>query len=145
MRIMRFSEWKYPEITERTLTSYYWLVHHKDNLKLGYKTDIGAFTYINAQKGVTIEDYVQIGSHCSLYSLSTIDGKEGPITLKRNSRIGTHSVILPGVTVGENSVVGACSLVDRDIPPNVVAFGTPAVVQRPLTPEEILKSEGEAA
>ena len=142
---MRFDEWKYPEIRERTLTSYHWLVHHKDNLKLGYKTDIGAFTYINAQKGVVIEDYVQIGSHCSLYTLSTIDGREGAITPKRNSRIGAHSVILPGVTVGENSIVGACSLVTRDIPPNVVAFGTPAVVQRALTSEEIRKFEGETA
>ena len=47
---------------------------------------------------MTIEDDVQIGSHCSIYSGSTIDGKQGPVVLKRNCKIGTHSFIMPGVT-----------------------------------------------
>lgn len=72
----RFKNWKYPKIEEKKLTKYYWLVQYKNNLKLGYKTDIGAFTYINAKNGVTIEDCVQIGSHCSIYSESTIDDKK---------------------------------------------------------------------
>src|SRR3990172_5190714 len=101
---LRFDNWEYPLIEENKLTRYHWLVQHKDNLKLGYKTDIGAFTYINAKNGVTIEDYVQIGSHCSIYSESTIDNKEGPVVLRRNCRIGSHSVIMPGITVGENSI-----------------------------------------
>ena len=125
---MRFKNWKYPEIEEGKLTKYNWLVQHKDKLKLGYKTDIGAFTYINAKNGVIIEDYVQIGSHCSIYSVSTIDNKEGKVILKKNCRIGTHSVIMPGVTVGENSIIGAFSFVNRDIPNNTVAVGVPAKV-----------------
>ena len=122
---MRFKNWKYPEIEEGKLTKYNWLVQHKDKLKLGYKTDIGAFTYINAKNGVIIEDYVQIGSHCSIYSVSTIDNKEGEVILKKNCRIGSHSVIMPGVTVGENSIIGAFSFVNRDIPDNTVAVGVP--------------------
>jgi len=136
MMSSRFSQWEYPRIDEGILTKYHWVVQNKKHLSLGYKTDIGAFSYINALNGVTIEDFVQIGSHCSLYSVSTIDNKEGPILLKKNCRIGTHSVIMPGVTIGENSRIGAFSFVTSDIPDNVVAYGVPARVIRPLSPEE---------
>ena len=124
----RFNDWEYPEIEEGKPTKYNWVVQHKDNLKLGYKTDIGAFTYINAKFGVTIEDEVQIGSHCSIYSVSTIDGKEGEVILKKNCKIGSHSVVMPGVTIGKNSVIGAMSFVNSDVPDNVVAAGVPAKV-----------------
>ena len=122
---MRFEHWEYPEIEEGKLTKYNWMIQHKDKLKLGYRTDIGAFTYINAKNGVIIEDYVQIGSHCAIYSLSTIGNKEGTVTLRKNCKIGSHSVIMPGVTIGENSIVGAFSFVNRDIPANVIASGAP--------------------
>ncbi len=124
----RFKEWEYPKIEEGKLTKYNWMVQNKDGLKLGYKTDIGAFTYINAINGVVIEDFVQIGSHCSLYSESTIDNKVGKIILKKNCKIGSHSVIMPGVTIGENAVIGAFSFVNRDVPENVVAAGVPIKV-----------------
>jgi galactoside O-acetyltransferase len=47
--------------------------------------------------------------------------------------VGGHSIILPGVTIGENSVIGAGSVVTRDIPPNVVAVGNPCRVLREIT------------
>jgi len=122
---MRFKHWEYPKIEEGKLTKYNWMVQHIDNLKLGYQTDIGAFTYINARNGVIIEDYVQIGSHCAIYSVSTIDNKKGTVTLKKNCKIGSHSIIMPGVTVGKNSVIGAFSFVNKDIPANVIAVGMP--------------------
>ena len=124
----RFTDWQYPEIEAGKPTKYTWVVQHIDRFKLGYKTDIGAFTYINAKYGVVIEDLVQIGSHCSIYSVSTIDDKQGQVLLKKNCKIGSHSVIMPGVTIGENSVVGACSFVKQDIPDNSVAVGVPAKV-----------------
>ena len=80
----RFKEWEYPEIEDGKPTKYNWLVQHKEGLELGYRTDVGAFTYINAKHGIIIEDFVQIGSHCSIYSVSTIDKKEGKVTLKKN-------------------------------------------------------------
>jgi len=126
----RFQNWTPPKIEEGKLTQWNWLVQHKDNLELGNKTDIGAFTYINAQNGVIIEDEVQIGSHCSIYSVSTIDDKNGQVILKKNCRIGSHSVIMPGVTVGENSIIGAFSFVNKDIPDDAVAYGVPAKVAR---------------
>jgi len=128
----RFKNWKQPKIEENKLTKYNWIIRHKRNLKLGYKTDIGAFTYINAKKGVIIEDYVQIGSHCSIYSVSTIDNKEGKVVLKKNCRIGSHSVIMPGVTVGENSIIGAFAFVNKNIPSNVMVVGIPARVIKKL-------------
>lgn len=130
--ISRFKNWEYPVIEENKLTKYHWLVQHKDKLKLGYETDIGAFTYINARNGVIIEDNVQIGSHCSIYSASTIDDKEGQVILKKNCRVGSHSTIMPGVTVGVNSIIGAHSFVNKDIPDNVLAFGTPIKIIKKL-------------
>jgi len=121
----RFKDWEYPRIQEGKPTKYHWVVQHKEKLKLGYKTDIGAFTYINAKYGVVIEDGVQIGSNCSIYSVSTIDNKQGEVLLKRNCRIGSHTVVMPGVTVGQNSIVGAFSFVNKNIPDNVVAGGVP--------------------
>ena len=128
----RFDNWQFPEIIDGVPTKYNWVVQNKEGLELGYKSDIGAFSYINAKYGVIIEEYVQLGSHCSLYSLSTIDDKQGKVHLKKNSRIGSHSTVLPGVTIGENSIVGAHSLVIDDIPDNVIAFGVPAKVIRSL-------------
>lgn len=135
--MMRFKDWKPPEVQDGIPTKYQWLVQYTDTFILGYKTDIGAFTYINAKNGVTIEDFVQIGSHCSIYSVSTIDAKNGPVILKKNCRLGTHCVVMPGVTIGENSVIGAFSFVNTDIPPNVVAYGVPVKIQRKMTGEEI--------
>lgn len=124
--------WKQPKIEENKPTKWNWVVQNKENFKLGKFTDIGAFTYINAKFGVSIEDGVQIGSHCSIYSASTIDEKNGAVILKRNSKVGSHSVIMPGVTVGENSVIGAFSFVNKDIPDNVVAVGVPSKIIKKL-------------
>jgi acetyltransferase-like isoleucine patch superfamily enzyme len=124
----RFKDWHPPEILEGKMTKYHWLVQNVSGLQLGYMTDIGAFSYINAKNGVTIDDYVQIGSHCSIYSISTIDNKQGEVVLKHNCRIGSHTVIMPGVTVGENAIVGAHSFVNTDIPAGHTAVGVPAKV-----------------
>ncbi len=117
--------WSFPLIEHSKLTKYNYIVQYPDNLDLGKDFDIGTFTYINAHYGVRIEDFVQIGSHCSIYSHSTIDDKKGPITLKKNCRIGTHSTIMPNVTVGENSIIGAHSFVNVNIPQNQTWVGVP--------------------
>src|SRR3989339_1949087 len=96
----RFKNWQAPEIEEGKMTKWFWVVWHVKNLSLGRNTDIGAFTYINAKNGVEIADNVEIGSHCSIYSVSTIDHKDGKMILKKNCKIGSHSTVMPGVTVG---------------------------------------------
>ncbi|MBU4190387.1 MAG: acyltransferase [Candidatus Thermoplasmatota archaeon] len=99
----RFKNWKYPEFDERGITKWNWMCQHHKKLKLSKYVDIGAFTYINAKNGVEIGESVQIGSHCSIYSISTIDKKEGKVVIKKNAKIGSHSVIMPGVTVGDDN------------------------------------------
>ena len=130
----RFKDWQFPVIEEGRPTKYNWIVQHVDNFKLGYKTDIGAFTYINAKYGVHLEDFVQVGSHCAIYSVSTIDNKSGPVILKKNARIGSHSTIMPGVTIGEDAIVGAHSFVNKDVPDGAVVVGVPAKLAHAKTP-----------
>ena len=120
------TEWTKPTIEHGKMTKYNYIVQYPENLKTGKNFDIGTFTYINSHYGVEIQDDVQIGSHCSVYSHSTIDSKKGPVVLKKNCKIGTHSTIMPNVTVGENSVVAAYSFVTRSIPDNEIWAGVPA-------------------
>ncbi len=55
-----------------------------------------------------------------------------PIHIGRNCWIGAGAILLPGVSVGDNTVIGAGSVVTKDIPPNVVAVGNPCRVLRPI-------------
>lgn len=86
---------------------------------------------------------VSIGDHCTIApdaALVTHDGaawlfteedptiqRFGKITIGDNCFIGIRATIMPGVTIGANSIVGACSLVSRDVPPNTVVAGCPAI------------------
>ena len=124
----RFPDWSPPAFDENGMTKWGWMCQHPDRLKLGRYVDIGAFTYINALHGVEIGERAQVGSHTSIYSVSTIDDKKGKVVIGRNARIGSHSLVMPGVTVGDGAVVGAFSFVNRDVPARAVAYGIPARV-----------------
>lgn len=89
--------------------------------------------------GITIEDDVQIGPRVNLTSenhpLDPTDRQTlipRPVVIKCNAWIGAGATILPGVTVGENSIVAAGAVVSRDVPPNTVAAGIPAKVVKTL-------------
>lgn len=124
----RFKNWKYPEFDDRGMTKWNWMCQHPENLQLGKNCDIGAFCYINAKYGVEIGEDVQFGSHCSVYSVSTIDDKQGKVVIKKNARIGSHSLIMPGITIGESAVIGAFSFVNENVPDNAVVAGVPAKI-----------------
>tara|TARA_Y100000034_G_C6793535_1_gene355443 strand:- start:411 stop:842 length:432 start_codon:yes stop_codon:yes gene_type:complete len=124
--------WKPPIIKDREMTKWGWMVIGLENLELGKYTDIGAFTLINSSEGVVIGEGVELGSHCSVYSVSTIDNKKGKVILKKGCKIGTHSTIMPNVTIGENSIIGAYSFVTKNIPDNVIAYGVPAKIEKIL-------------
>lgn len=120
------SRWVKPKYDEYGMTQWSWRVLHRENFVLGKRVQIGSFTVIDATKGVVIEDDVKIGWSCSILSYSSIDNKEGKVVLKRNSKIGANSVILPNVIVNKNAIVGANSLVNKDVPANEIWVGTPA-------------------
>lgn len=126
-------KWRKPIIKHSKMTKYNYIVQYPEKLKLGKDFDIGSFTYINCRYGVEIEDFVQIGSHCSIYSHSTIDKKKGPVILKKNCKVGTHSTIMPNVTIGKNSIVAAHSFVNRTIPDNQLWAGVPAKLKSKLS------------
>jgi acetyltransferase-like isoleucine patch superfamily enzyme len=85
--------------------------------------------------GITIEDEVMIAPRVNITSenhpVETSKRKTlvpGAVVIKRNAWIGTSATILPGVTVGENSVVGTGAVVTKDVPANTVVTGVPAKV-----------------
>ena len=119
-------KWIKPEIKHGKLTKYNYIIQYPENLITGKKFDIGTFSYINCKYDVEIEDEVQIGSHCSIYSHSTIDLKKGKVVLGKNCKIGTHSTIMPNVRIGENSIIAAYSFVTKNVPKNEIWGGIPA-------------------
>ncbi len=97
---------------------------------------------IQASSKITIGNNVMIGINCFLVDTDghdldpskrmTGDVKSGQITIENNVVIFYNSVVFKGVTIGENSVIGSCSVVTKDIPPNVFAAGNPCKVIRSL-------------
>lgn len=118
------------------MTKWNWICQYNESLDLAAHTDIGAFTYINAKYGVKIGENVEIGSHCSIYSWSTIDNKKGVVVIEEGAKIGSYSLVMPGVTIGRNAVVGAFSFVNKDVPANTLAYGVPVRVVRRLDEKE---------
>lgn len=93
---------------------------------------------------IYIGDYVMIGPNVTLatagHPIRPSERKQKlqynqAITIEDNVWIGSNVSVMPGVTIGENSVIGAGSVVTKDIPANVVAFGTPCRVIREITEE----------
>lgn len=90
---------------------YGWRCDYYENLKLGDRVDIGAFTYLNAKFGIEIGDNCQIGSHCSIYSINTENNTQGKVIIGENSLIGSYTLILPGAVISPNSKIRARSII----------------------------------
>jgi len=131
----RFEDWQQPEIEDGVPTRWGWMVSHPEYFTLGRNTDIGFGTYIGAHDGVEIRNNCQIGGGCKIYSRSTIDGEHGAVIIRKGACVGANSVVMPDVIIGENSIVGALSLVKSGtrIPANETWVGIPAkkVPRRP--------------
>jgi acetyltransferase-like isoleucine patch superfamily enzyme len=118
-------------------------VEIQKNAKIGRNVKVSTHTFIC--EGVTIEDDVFVGHNVSFIndkyphstntdgSLQTeADWKVVPTLVKRGASIGTSTTILCGVTIGENAIVGAGSVVTKDVPANAVVAGVPAKIIRSL-------------
>jgi len=90
---------------------------------------------------IEFEDGSGCGIGCQLLTHNVMNLKHasfsfGPIKVCENARIGAYSLILPGVTIGKGSIIGAGSVVANDIPPYSIAYGSPAKVVRQFTESE---------
>ena len=116
-------------------------VEIQKGVKIGKNCKISTHTFIC--EGVTIEDNVFVGHNVSFINdkhpratnpeggLQTeADWKVVPTLVKKGASIGTSSTILCGVTIGENAIVGAGSVVTKDVPANTIVAGVPARVRR---------------
>ena len=103
----------------------------------GSEVHLGKNVYINhnltmmSLGGITIDDGVMIGPGTSLLTVNHEPKNirvvmTKPIHIKKNAWIGGFVRILPGVTIGENAIVGTGSVVTKDVPDNTVVVGVPA-------------------
>lgn len=117
----------------------------------GYNCFIGNNTFINHNAylmdgaPIKIGSYCFIGPNCGMYTathaLIAEERNQGlekakPIEVGNNVWIGGDVTILPGVKIGDNSVIGAKSVVTKDIPANVIAVGNPCEVLREITEQD---------
>jgi acetyltransferase-like isoleucine patch superfamily enzyme len=118
-------------------------VEIQKNAVIGKRCKISSHTFIC--EGVTIEDEVCIGHGVTFINdkyprATTEDGRlKGdedwavePIVVKKGASIGSGSTILGNVTIGEEAIVGAGSVVTRDVPPRTIVAGNPARVLREI-------------
>jgi len=118
----------------------------------GHHTHLGSHVYANFgltlvdDTHIYIGDYTMLGpnvvlataGHPILPALRMARGLQYnmPIRIGRNCWLGAGVIVMPGVTIGENSVIGAGSVVTRDIPANVVAVGNPCRVLREISEKD---------
>lgn len=110
---------------------------------------IGDYCLISPGVRISSASEIRIGDNCMLASgvyITDCDwhgiynrisiGKAIPVRIEGNVWIGDSAIVCKGVTIGENSIVGAGSVVVHSVPPNVIAAGNPARVVKSLNPEE---------
>jgi acetyltransferase-like isoleucine patch superfamily enzyme len=118
-------------------------VEVQKNARIGKRCKISSHTFIC--EGVTIEDNVFIGHSVTFINdayprAANLDGtlqtekdwKVEPTLVKKGASIGSGSTILSKVIIGENAIVGAGSVVTKDVPANTIVAGTPARILRSL-------------
>ena len=118
---------------------------------IGHDTFINHNAYLMDGGGITIGHHCFIGPNCGMYTaihpMLAEERNQGlekalPIVIGDNCWIGADVTILPGVTIGSNTIIGAKSVVTKDIPDHVLALGSPCRVIRPITEDDRIIKEG---
>jgi acetyltransferase-like isoleucine patch superfamily enzyme len=126
------------------IVSPFWVDYGK-HIHLGKNVFVNAHSYFMDGNTITIGDNAFIGPNCGFYTNThpeDIDRRNAglekalPITIGDNVWLGGNVSVLPGVTIGEGCVIGAGSVVSRDIPPYSVAVGSPCRVIRKVKQDE---------
>lgn len=146
VRIYRFVNLYGCEIGDETRIGTF--VEIQKGARIGARCKISSHTFIC--EGVTIEDEVFVGHGVmfinDMYPRATTESGEPqteadwqlvPTLVRRGASIGSNATILAGITVGERSIVGAGSVVTRDVPPGVIVAGVPARIVRAVDTEPV--------
>ena len=125
------------------------VAHPRGRIEIGDRVFINYGASLSAHCLVKIGDGCQLGSYACLmdndyHSVEDREapGESAPIVLGRNVWLGVRVIVLKGVTIGDNAVIGAGSVVTRDVPANCLAAGVPARVIRSFTPKSGPTPEG---
>lgn len=113
------------------------------NITVGKNVFINACCHFQDQGGITLGDNCLVGHNVVFATLNHGFAPEerqsmlpAPIVVGRNVWIGSNSTILQGVTIGDNSIIAAGSVVTKDVPTNAIVAGVPARFIRSISPEE---------
>ena len=98
------------------------------NFQFGVNIDSSHCWHIQIGNNVTLAPRVMIIAHDASMKIHLGYAKIGKVKIRNNVFIGAGAIVLPNVSIGENSIIGAASLVTKDIPANVIAAGNPAKV-----------------
>lgn len=108
-------------------------IYHPEQLVLGSRIDVGEYVVIRASGGVTIGDRVLVAAHAVITSRQHPPGlprfgvtADAPVTIEDDVWIGASAVVLPGVTLGRGSIVGAGAVVTSNVEPFTIVGGVPA-------------------
>lgn len=124
--------WEHADGTGRIDIGDYALLCPGVRIDSASHVEVGANTMLAAGAYVTDADWHDI------YDRSQSIGATAKVTLEDNVWVGDGATVCKGVTVGENSVIGASALVASDVPPNVIVGGNPAKVIKELDPERLI-------
>ncbi len=120
-----------PFVHQRARIAVPWNLTLRDRACLGDRANAYSLGEIDIGERATIaqEVYLSTGSHD--FSQSGMPLTTAKITIEPDAFVGARAFVLPGVTIGARSVIGACSVVTKDVPPDMIAAGNPCRVLRP--------------
>ncbi|HOO70515.1 MAG TPA: acyltransferase [Spirochaetota bacterium] len=119
---------------------------HEGSITIGNNVLVMNGARVSSASSIVIEDgcmlanfsYLTDADWHDIHDRTSCPGKTAPIVLKRGAWIGDSAIVCKGVTIGENSIVGAGAVVTKDVPANVVVAGNPARIVKKLDPKKVV-------